>query len=46
MRLPIDRFEDFNEDKTPLIIYNGELEARKYSMLGSTFDIPTINYLI
>lgn len=40
---PIDRFEDFNEDKTPLIIYNGELEARKYSMLGSTFDIlPTI----
>ncbi|MDD4036600.1 MAG: sulfatase-like hydrolase/transferase [Bacilli bacterium] len=40
---PINRLEDFNLDKTPFIIYNNELEPKKFSMVASTYDLlPTI----
>lgn len=39
----INRFEDFNIDRLPFIIYNSEITPTKYSNVASTFDIlPTI----
>lgn len=39
----IDRFEDFNEDKLPFIIYNHGSEKKTVSKTMSTFDIlPTL----
>lgn len=40
---PYDRFEDFNIDKLPFIIYNPELEPAQINKTASTFDIlPTL----
>ncbi len=40
---PIDRYEDFNIDRLPFIIYNSKLTPTVYSKVASTFDIlPTI----
>lgn len=40
---PINRFEDFNEDRLPFIIYNHGSEAKTISKTASTFDIlPTL----
>lgn len=39
----IDRFENFNMDRLPFIIYNSELEPTTISKTASTFDIlPTL----
>ena len=39
----IDRYEDFNEDRLPFIIYNSEQEAKTITKTASTFDIlPTL----
>ena len=43
MKHPYDRFEDFNIDKLPFIIYNPELEPAQINKTASTFDIlPTL----
>lgn len=40
---PIDRFQDFNEDRLPFIIYNSAQEAKTITKTASTFDIlPTL----
>jgi phosphoglycerol transferase MdoB-like AlkP superfamily enzyme len=40
---PIDRYEDFNIDRLPFIIYNSEVTPTKYTGTASTFDIlPTL----
>lgn len=40
---PIDRYEDFNIDRLPFIIYNSTLENKVVSKTSSTFDIlPTL----
>ncbi len=40
---PYDRYEDFNIDKLPFIIYNTELEPSRIQKTASTFDIlPTL----
>lgn len=42
----IDRFEDFNMDRLPFIIYNSEIESKTISKTMSTFDIlPTLSNL-
>ena len=39
----IDRYEGFNEDRLPFIIYNSEIEGKTISTTSSTFDIlPTL----
>lgn len=39
----IDRFDGFNMDLNPLLIYNSEIEAKTYSMLSWQIDLlPTI----
>lgn len=39
----IDRYENFNMDRLPFIIYNSELESKKVNKTASTFDIlPTL----
>ena len=39
----IDRYEDFNGDRLPFIIYNHSMEAKTISKTSSTFDIvPTL----
>lgn len=39
----INRYEGFNEDRLPFIIYNAGMEAKTISKTSSTFDIlPTI----
>ena len=39
----IDRFQDFNIDRLPFIIYNSTIEPKKVNKTASTFDIlPTV----
>jgi len=40
---PVDRIEDRNFDKTPMIIYNSEMDTKVISTPATTFDVfPTV----